>query len=39
MVDLGTLGAGFNTAVAVNDGGQVIGQSSTEAESHATLWR
>jgi uncharacterized membrane protein len=39
MVDLGTLGGTFSTAVAVNAPGQAIGLSTTagEAEQPATL--
>ena len=39
MVDLGTLGGDFSQALAVNDGGQVVGVSKTVAgQFHAFSW-
>ncbi|RZS36998.1 putative HAF family extracellular repeat protein [Herbihabitans rhizosphaerae] len=41
MIDLGTLGGPLSAALAVNDRGDVIGQSytATSGEVHAFLWR
>jgi hypothetical protein len=38
MVDLGTPGPTFSSAVAVSPGGQVVGQSTFSGEFHAALW-
>ena len=41
MVDLGTLGGNFSSAVAVNNNGQVVGLSDTTASvspNHAFSW-
>jgi len=40
MIDLGTLGGSRSVAVAVNNLGQIVGESSTagDLESHAVLW-
>jgi probable HAF family extracellular repeat protein len=40
MVDLGTLGGGYSSAVAVNEAGQVVGMSSEagDATDHAFSW-
>jgi len=39
MVDLGTLGGPFSQAHAINDRGQIIGDSrNAEKATHATLW-
>ena len=40
MTDLGTLGGGFSAAYAVNDRGQVVGESQTgSGQVHAFLWQ
>jgi probable HAF family extracellular repeat protein len=40
LTDLGTLGGGFSVANAVNDKGQVVGESSTSSgQVHAFLWQ
>jgi probable HAF family extracellular repeat protein len=40
LVDLGTLGGRFSAAEAVNDQGQIVGNSTTAAgDEHAFLWQ
>ena len=39
MTDLGTLGGAWSQALAINDRGQIIGDSATRSgETHAVLW-
>ena len=39
MYDLGTLGGASSTAVAINDSGQILGESETlGGATHAVIW-
>jgi probable HAF family extracellular repeat protein len=40
MIDLGTLGGSFGEALAINNSGQIVGQSTTaDGKGRATLWQ
>jgi probable HAF family extracellular repeat protein len=40
MTDLRTLGGGYSTASAINDGGEIVGESQTAScQCHAFLWK